>query len=149
VTPAEVRPHLAAAAAANLDVLERVLLETAAGANKLVWTSVTCKFCERVGRYEVSIPDHRVRLDAVEKLLQQGLGRAREAQEAPASPVPTSVDAVTSMTWADMQALATTILVDELTTLERDGGEALLRGRIANLSENQRSALAEALDAAR
>jgi hypothetical protein len=76
VTPSDVRPRLAAAADANLPVLERVLLDAATGATRQAWTTVTCKFCERQGRYEVAIPDYRVRLDAVEKLLQQGLGRS-------------------------------------------------------------------------
>jgi hypothetical protein len=70
-----VRPRLAEAAAANLSEIERVLVETATGANRQVWITVTCKQCERQGRYEVDVPDNRVRLDAVEKLLQQGLGR--------------------------------------------------------------------------
>jgi transcription elongation factor Elf1 len=46
-----------------------------------VWATIGCKHCGREGRYEIDVPDNRVRLDAVEKLLQQGLGRAREAEE--------------------------------------------------------------------
>src|SRR5262249_4760783 len=76
VTPAEVRPRLGELVAENLSELERVLVETATGADKPVWVTTPCKSCGRAGRHEVVIPDYRVRLDAVEKLLQQGLGRA-------------------------------------------------------------------------
>ena len=69
VSPADVRPRLAEAAAANLSELERVLVETATGANRQVWATIGCKHCGREGRYEIDVPDNRVRLDAVEKLL--------------------------------------------------------------------------------
>lgn len=49
VGPSEVRPRLAQAAAANLSELERVLVETATGANRQIWVTVTCKHCERQG----------------------------------------------------------------------------------------------------
>jgi hypothetical protein len=51
-----------------IEDIRRVLVETATGANKQVWATVTCKHCERQGRYEVVLPDYRVRLDAVEAL---------------------------------------------------------------------------------
>ena len=94
VSPADVRPRLAEAAAANLSELERVLVETATGANRQVWTTIDCKHCGREGRYEIDVPDNRVRLDAVEKLLQQGLGRAREAEESRVPRLPDSPAAV-------------------------------------------------------
>jgi hypothetical protein len=131
VTPSEVRPRLAAAAAANLSELERVLLDAATGATRQAWTTITCKHCERQGRYEVIIPDYRVRLDAVEKLLQQGLGRAREAQEAPVAQMPTSASEVEKLSWQDLQRFAATFCLDELVALQRHGAEALLRERIA------------------
>ena len=90
VSPADVRPRLAEAAAANVSVLERVLVETATSANRQVWATIGCKHCGREGRYEIEVPDNRVRLDAVEKLLQQGLGRAREAEESRVPRLPES-----------------------------------------------------------
>jgi hypothetical protein len=51
VTPSDVRPRLAAAAAANLPELERVLLDAATGATRQARTTITCKHCERQGRY--------------------------------------------------------------------------------------------------
>jgi hypothetical protein len=50
VTRSDVRPRLAAAAAANLPELERVLLDAATGATRQAWTTITCKHCERQGR---------------------------------------------------------------------------------------------------
>jgi hypothetical protein len=128
-----------------LSEFERVLLDTATGANKPVWTSVTCKFCERQARYEVVIPDYRVRLDAVEKLLQQGLGRAREAQEAPVAQIPASAAAIERLSWRSLQQLAASFCVDELAAVQQRGSEALLRGRIAKLSGAERRVLREVL----
>ena len=62
--PASVRPRLAEAAAASLEDIRRVLVETATGANKDVWATISCKHFGRAGRYEVTVPDNKVRLDA-------------------------------------------------------------------------------------
>jgi hypothetical protein len=148
VSPAEVRPRLGELVAENLSELERVLVETATGADKPVWVTTTCKVCGRDGRHEVVIPDYRVRLDAVEKLLQQGLGRAREAEEVPAPRMPTSVAAVEAMGWKELQQLMAAIYVDEIAAMQRDGGAALVREKIAALSAGERRVLREALAAA-
>ena len=50
------------------------------------------------------------------------------------------------MGWQDMQQLAATLLMDQLTTVQREGGEALLRVRVAGLGDEQRRLLREALD---
>jgi hypothetical protein len=92
------------------------------------------------------VPDYRVRLDAVEKLLQQGLGRAREAQEAPASEVPAVASDVMKLPWKDLQRFAATLCLDDLVALQRRGAEALLRERVAALSDSERRVLQEALD---
>jgi hypothetical protein len=145
VGPSEVRPRLAQAAAANLSELERVLVETATGANRQVWVTIACKHCERQGRYEVEVPDNRVRLDAVEKLLQQGLGRAREAEQSPTPRLPQSAAAVTAMSWHDQQLFAEILYVDEIAAVLRGDGERLLREKLAELSEGERRLLREAL----
>ena len=38
------------------------VLETATGANKQLWATITCKHCDRAGRYEITVPDNKVRL---------------------------------------------------------------------------------------
>src|SRR5262245_55742580 len=78
VSPAEVRPRLAALVGENLSALEETLLQVALGADRPTWVTTTCRHCNRDGRHEVLIPDNRVRLDAAVKLLEQGLGKARE-----------------------------------------------------------------------
>jgi hypothetical protein len=122
-----------------------VLLETATGANKQPWATISCKHCERAGRYEITVPDNKVRLDAVQALLHEALGRPAQAQE-PATPrLPESAAAIASMSWQDMQYFAAALLVDELATVQRDGGEAFLRERVAELGDEQRRLLREAL----
>jgi len=80
IDPASVRPRLAEAAAASLEDIQRVLLETATGANKNLWATITCKHCDRAGRYEITVPDNKVRLDAVQALLHEALGRPGQAE---------------------------------------------------------------------
>jgi hypothetical protein len=113
-----------------------------------VWVTIGCKHCGREGRYEIDVPDNRVRLDAVEKLLQQGLGRAREAEESRVPRLPESAAAVTKMFWRDQQALAHVLLVEEIAAVAHDGGKALMRNRIATLTDDERRLLQEALAAA-
>jgi hypothetical protein len=146
VSPAQVRSRLGELAAENLSELERVLLETATGADKPVWVTTTCKGCGRDGRHEVTIPDYRVRLDAVEKLLQQGLGRAREAEERPAARMPESAEKVASMNWEELQSLAAVVWLEGFQDLARTGSaEALLHERIAALSDGERRVLRRAV----
>jgi hypothetical protein len=133
VSPSDVRARLGEVAAEHLDALEAVLLQTAVGATMRRWVSIECKGCGLDARYEVEVPDHRARLDAVEKLLQQGLGRAREAAEPPSSPrLPQTPAEAEQLSWDDLRRLA------DLHHLEdRDD----LRGRLEALSPEQRDIL--------
>src|SRR5690349_12834908 len=76
VDPASVRSRLAEAAAESVEDIRRVLLETATGALR---ATVVCKHCARAGRYEIAVPDSKVRLDAVQALLHEALGRPGQA----------------------------------------------------------------------
>jgi hypothetical protein len=80
VDPASVRPRLAEAAAASIEDIRRVLLETATGANKNLWATINCKHCGRAGRYEITVLDNKVRLDAIQALLHESLGRPGQAE---------------------------------------------------------------------
>jgi hypothetical protein len=144
--PASVRPLLAEAAAASIEDIRRVLVETATGANKQVWATVTCKHCERQGRYEVVLPDYRVRLDAVEALLREGLGRVPQSEPAAVPRMPETVEQVKNMSWHDMCLVIATEFAGELEAF-RDGNiDALIRERLAGLDEGARQFLRAALD---
>ena len=94
VDPASVRPRLAEAAAASLEDIRRVLLETATGANRQLWATISCKHCNRAGRYEITVPDNKVRLDAIQALLHESLGRPGQAEAHAAPQLPRTVEQV-------------------------------------------------------
>jgi hypothetical protein len=49
------------------------------------------------------------------------------------------------MGWDEMQALFASLYVDEIAALQRDGGEAVVREKLAALSEDSRRVMREAL----
>jgi hypothetical protein len=144
--PATVRPLLAAAAAENVEQLKASLLEAAGSAVKPVWLTVECSACGERSRVEAPMPDVRARVAAIELLLREGLGRAPQAEESLASRMPHSVEAVQKLSWEQMQQVFAATFVDELAALDRDGGDALVRRKVAALSEGERRVLREALD---
>src|SRR5438046_9303594 len=93
------RPSSTEAAAANLEDMRRVLLETATGANKQLWATITCKHCERAGRYEITVPDNKVRLDAVQALLHEALGRPGQPEAQAAPSLPRTAEPARSLSW--------------------------------------------------
>jgi hypothetical protein len=102
VDPSSVRPRLAEAAAANVEDIRRVLLETATGANRNLWATINCKHCGRAGRYEITVPDNKVRLDAIQALLHESLGRPGQAEAQPAPALPASAEQVRKLSWDQM-----------------------------------------------
>jgi hypothetical protein len=144
--PATVRPRLAAAAAENLEQLQASLLEAAGSAVKPVWLTVECSGCGERSRVEAPVPDVRARVAAIELLLREGLGRAPQAEEPINSRMPQSIEAVQKLSWEQMQQVFAATFVDELAALDRDGGGALVREKIAALSEGERRVLWEALE---
>src|SRR5262249_1099565 len=142
--PASVRPRLAEAAAASLDDIRRVLLETATGANRNLWATINCKHCGRAGRYEISVPDNKVRLDAVQALPHDAVGRPGQAwAQAPPS-LPRTAQQVRSMSWDQMTLVFATQFADEIASVATDG-ELLLRERLASLGPDERRLLRDAL----
>jgi len=141
-----VSPRLAQATAESLAEIQEALLDAALGATGEHWESFACPDCGRKHRAQVDVPDLRARISAVEVLLREGLGRPGQAEEVPATlRLPASVAAVERMSWQSLQALAGTFVLDELAATEQRGGEALLRERVASLSEGERRVLREAL----
>ena len=81
----------------------------------------------------------------IEVLLREGLGRPAQAEEATAPRLPASVEAVSAMGWAELQHLFAAIYVDEIAAVHMDGGDAVVREKLAGLSAVQRQVLREAL----
>jgi len=77
----------------------------------------------------------------------EALGRPASAEEVRAPRMPASVAAVKAMGWEEMQYLFASLFVDEVAALQRAGGDALVRERVAALSEGERRVLREALPA--
>jgi hypothetical protein len=146
VTPAAVRPALAQAAADELATITAVLMDAATNTTRPVWVTPACPECGTQFRQEVHVPDHKARVAAVEVLLREGLGRPAQAEEPTTPTLPETVAGIEAMSWEDMQYFAATLLADELVAVQRDGGKALLRDRVAALSDSQRRVLREALD---
>jgi hypothetical protein len=143
--PATVRPSLAAAAAENVEALKASLLEAAGSAVKQVWLTVECTGCGQRSRVEAPVPDVRARVAAIELLLREGLGRPATAEEVHAPMMPATVAAVNELRWDEMEALAAAIFVDEIATVRRGGGEALVREKLLALTQDQRRMLRDAL----
>jgi hypothetical protein len=145
--PSTIRPALARAAAANLPQLEQGLLDLALNGSSEKWMTVRCSNCGQQSRVKVPGVDGRTRLAATELLLSQGLGRAPAAPEITTPAMPQSADAVAKMDWEQLSGLAASIYADEIATVLRDGGAALVREKVACLSAGERRILREALDA--
>jgi hypothetical protein len=144
--PAQVRPRLAEAAAASLDDIQAALLDAALGATRDMWVTTACSNCGKKQRVEVKIPDVRSRVAAIELLLREGLGRPPQAEEAASPRLPRTAEAVEKLSWDDMQMIFATQFASEIAAVTEDGGEVLLRERVAALDEGQRQLLREALD---
>jgi hypothetical protein len=144
VSPAGVRPALAEAAAASLGDIQQALLDAALGATREHWATFTCPDCGKKHRAQVSVPDVRSRVAAIELLLREGLGRPPQAEEPPVAQMPDSVEAVRAMSWGDMQVVFALTFVDEIAAVS-ERGPAALRGKVAALSEDERTLLREAL----
>jgi hypothetical protein len=143
---AAIRPALAQLAAANLDGLQRALLDAALSATTTRWATVTCDDCGASAQVELPVPDVRSRLQAIETLLAQGLGRPGQAEEQPAPRLPTSVAAVQTMGWEEMQAVLVATYADEIAAAQLHGGRAVVREKLVALSTGERRILRQALD---
>jgi len=145
ISPAEIRPRLAQVTADSVVEIEQALLSAALGATREHWATFTCPDCGKKHRAQVQVPDNRARIDAIEVLLREGLGRPAQAEEAPTPRLPRSVEQIQQRGWTDLLALGTALELDEVGTALAHGGPAALRVRLSALSAEQRRALREAL----
>jgi hypothetical protein len=143
--PSSVRPRLAEAAAASVEDIRRVLLETATGANRNLLATINCKHCGRAGRYEITVPDNKVRLDAIQALLHESLGRPGQAEAQPTAVLPPSAEQVRKLSWDQMTLVFATHFADEIAAVIHGDGDAVLRDRLAALGPDERCVLREAL----
>ena len=81
------------------------------------------------------MPDVRSRVAAIELLLREGLGRPKEAAEAPAPMLPRDPAGVEKLSWSQMRAFAEIHEPD------------LIRSEVQAMSAEQREILLEALAA--
>ena len=90
---------LAQLVADNLSELQQALLEAALSATTTRWATVTCSGCQTRSRTELPMPDMKARLQAIQLLLSESLGKAPTAPELPTPQMPTNVAAVKTMDW--------------------------------------------------
>jgi hypothetical protein len=91
------------------------------------------------------MPDVKARLQAVEMLLSQGIGRAPTAPELTTLALPHTAAEVQKMSWVEMQYVFSLTYADELREVAQVGGREALRERLAALSEDERRVFREAL----
>jgi hypothetical protein len=132
VDPSSVRPRLAEAAAESLEDIRRVLLETATGANRQLWATISCKHCGRAGRYEITVPDNKVRLDAIQALLHESLGRPGQAEAQPVPALPATVEQARALSWDQLSLVFATQFAEEIgSVLDRGDGLPPRAARLA------------------
>jgi hypothetical protein len=107
----------------------RVLLETATGANRRLWATINCKHCGRAGRYEITVPDNKVRLDAIQALLHESLGRPDQAEAQPAPAIPATVEQVRRLSWDQLTLVFANQFVSEVPAIVNGDGDSLHAGR--------------------
>jgi hypothetical protein len=83
---------------------------------------------------------------AIEVLLREGLGRPPQAEEQAAPRLLATATAVSTMSWHELQLLASTIVAGEIVAVVNGDGSELLRERLRHLSAAERRVLREALD---
>jgi hypothetical protein len=59
--------------------ITEALKEIAASTTKR-WVTVSCKHCDRDGKYEVDVPDDKTRLNAIEFMVEHGYGKPAAAK---------------------------------------------------------------------
>jgi hypothetical protein len=107
--------------------------------------TLTCPDCSKKHRAQVSVPDVRSRVAAIELLLREGLGRPAQAEEPSVPQLPDSVEAIRAMSWTEIQTVFAVTFANEIEAVSERGIDAL-RERVAALSEDERRLLRDALD---
>jgi hypothetical protein len=88
---------------------------------------------------------NKVRLDAIQALLHESLGRPGQAETLPAPVLPASAEQVRKLSWDQMTLVFATQFAGEIAVVMDGDGEAVLRDRLAALGPDERRRLREAL----
>jgi hypothetical protein len=145
MSPADVRPALAHAAAASLDDIQQALLDAALGAAREHWATFQCPDCGKKHRAQVNIPDVRSRVAAIELLLREGLGRPAQAEEPHHAALPATAAAVKQMSWEDLQAVFAIEFADAIAAIDAGEAATVICDRLALVGKHGRAALREAI----
>jgi hypothetical protein len=143
--PGSIRPALAQLAADNLNELQRTLLDAALNTTTTRWATVSCSGCGARSRVELPAVDVKSRLQAIQLLLSESLGRAPTAREVAAPTLPRTAREVEKMDWHSMNAVFAMQYADELREVARVGGPQALREKLRRLGDPERQLLREAL----
>jgi hypothetical protein len=146
VSPSDVRPALARAAAGSLDAIQEALLDAALGASREHWITVTCTSCGQKHRTQVAIPDVRSRVAAIELLLREGLGRPAQAEEPHHATLPTTGEGIQQLSWTDLQAVFAVEFTEQIQTVVTGGSVTVIQERLREVGEEGRTLLREALE---
>jgi hypothetical protein len=146
MSPADVRPALAQAAASSLDEIQQALLDAALGAAREHWATFTCPDCGKKQRAQVNVPDVRSRVAAIELLLREGLGRPAQAEEPHHATLPTTAAAVKQMSWSDLQSVFALEFAAEIEAVASGEAGSVIGERLASVGLEGRRRLREALD---
>jgi hypothetical protein len=141
--PAAVRPALALTAAEEVETIRRVLLEAATNTTRESWATCSCPECGKSFRQEISVPDHRARIKAIETLLREGLGRVGEA-EIPEPRMPASVAEVEALSWREMKFIFAISYAQAIRAFV-DHGEGALQSELERWEPEARATVARAL----
>jgi hypothetical protein len=145
--PAGIRPALARLAASNLDALQQALLDAALSATTTRWATVDCGECGARSRVELPVPDVKARLQAIQLLLSESLGRPATASDVSTPQLPRTAAQVKELSFEEMQYVFATTYVAEIEAVVRDGGERALQERVSRLGQPERTLLLKALTA--
>jgi hypothetical protein len=137
--PGSIRPALAQLAAANLNELQRTLLDAALNASTSCWATVRCSSCQARSRVELPMPDVKSRLMAVQMLLSESLRKAPTAAEVTTPSLPRTARDVQRMDWSTMTHVFALSYADELREVNRLGGPQALRQKLSRLSAPERA----------
>jgi hypothetical protein len=91
------------------------------------------------------MPDVKARLQAIQLLLSESLGKAPTAPEPPTGRMPANAADVKKMSWDELTYVFGLTYADELREVARLGGPRALHEKLRGLSAPERQLLADAL----